>query len=294
MPHTAESVTAGLDLSGKRVLVTGATSGLGREAARVFALRGARVWVACRDIDKGRHMVEELEGELEVLPCELTSMGSVRALADSIESADVVMLNAGVFGVPFQLTEDGFERTYAANYLGHFLLVHRLLARGALRPGARIVSTLSEGVHNPLAKVDLQLLAKPTRGAFSKMMASPATKILLARMAVELTRRAATAGVDVCMNGASPPATLTDNVNQGGPVLRALGRAIGPLVFKRVEEGAAVLVWAATSPDLAGVSGKAFGAKLSEASLPDKCTDAELARESWDASVGALDLPSWP
>jgi NAD(P)-dependent dehydrogenase (short-subunit alcohol dehydrogenase family) len=296
--HTAESVTDGLDLRDKTALVTGATSGLGRECARVLALRGARVVIACRDEQKGAQTIAQIapspHARVEARACELTSMRSVRALAEGIHRVELVFLNGGVFGVPYELTEDGFERTYAANYLGHFLLVHRLLARNALAPGARIVSTLSEGVLNPLARVRLEMLAQPTQARFSKTMASPATKILLARMAVELARRAARAGARVSMSGACPPATLTDNVNQGGPLVRALGRAIGPVFFKPVEEGAAVLLWAATSPELEGRSGETLSSKLAPMRLPRRCTDPALASASWDATERALELPAWP
>lgn len=281
MKRTAESVSEGVDLSGKIALVTGSTSGLGRECARVLALRGAHVLLACRNEAKGRDTARAIGGG-EVRVAELTSMRSMRALADSIERVDLVFLNGGVFGVPFELTEEGFERTYAANYLGHFLLVHRLLSRGALAPGARILSTLSEGVYHPLARVNDEILAKPSKKLFSKTTASPVTKILLARMAVELARRT----TDVSMNGVCPPATLTDNVNQTGPILGAIGRAIGPIVFKPVEEGAAVLVWAAIANDLG--SGKAFSSKLAETKLPAKCTDPALARASWEATERAL------
>lgn len=294
MKPTAESVTEGVDLSGKTALVTGATSGLGRECARVLALRGARVIIACRDPQKGRAVIDamgEHGASCEAAPCELTSMRSVRALADSLERADLLFLNAGVFGLPFALTDEGLERTFAANFLGHFLLMHRLLARGALAPGARIVATLSEGVLNPLVKVDLALLGDPSANArrYSTMGASPATKVLLARVATELSRRAE----GITFNSVLPAATLTDNVNQGGAIARAIGPFIGPLLFARVEHGAAVLAWAATSRELAGQTAKAFSSKLREVRLPKRCTDPKLARETWDAAERALGLDPW-
>jgi NAD(P)-dependent dehydrogenase (short-subunit alcohol dehydrogenase family) len=280
--QTAESVTRGIDMSGKTALVTGATSGLGRECARVLALRGARVLIGARNKEKGEATAREIGGE--ACACELSSMRSMRALAGSIDRVDYVYLNGGVFGVPFELTDEGFERTYAANYLGHFLLVHELRARGALGPGARIVSTLSEGVLNPLLRVNLELVARPTERAFSKLTASPATKVLLALMAVELARRAP----ELTMVGVCPPATLTDNVNQGGAIVRTVGRALGPVLFKPVEEGATVLAWAAIAPDL--IAGRAYGSKLRETKLTSKCTDPERARAAWEATARALGL----
>jgi NAD(P)-dependent dehydrogenase (short-subunit alcohol dehydrogenase family) len=304
MKPTAESVSAGIDLTGRTALVTGATSGLGRECARVLALRGARVLVACRNPDKGTKTIQELAenlgeaGErLAVRRCDLESMRSVRALAAELVAAatpiDLVLLNAGIFSQPYALTPEGHERTYAANYLGHFLLVHDLVAAGMLSPDARIVATLSEGILNPFATPDLAMIEDPQASRFSRLLASPNTKVLLALAAVELSRRVQdTPLAGVTFNGVSPRATLTDNVNQGGALMRTLGRQLGPLIMTGVDKGAAVLIWAATSPELAGVTGKVFSARLRELRLPAKCRDTKLAEQAWKATEAALGLLS--
>jgi NAD(P)-dependent dehydrogenase (short-subunit alcohol dehydrogenase family) len=299
--ETAESLTEGVDMSGEVALVTGATSGLGRECARVLALRGARVWMIARDEAKAEACVRDFErtiGEAarrcEIHVHDLSSMRSMRALADAAPRLDRVLLNGGVFGLPFEETEEHFERTYAANYLGHFLLLHRLLERDRLTPSARVVSTLSEGTYlSPFAKVDLELLAKADRGRFSRSAASPSTKILLSLMNVEATRRARdTALRDVRFVGAFPPATLTDNINQGGALGRALGRAFGKLVMRPVEQGAAPLLFSLVTGEVE--SGRAYGPKPRAVHLPKRATDVEMAQRAWEASERALALPAWP
>jgi hypothetical protein len=178
--------------------------------------------------------------------------------------------------------------------VGHFLLVHQLAATGALAPGARIVSTLSEGLTmNPLAKADIAMVTHAAENArrFSKLSASPSTKVLLALMAIEFSRRA---GGAATFNGVMPPTTLTDNVNQMGPVGRALGRAFAPLLFVPVEVGAAVLVWAGVSPDLAGRTGAVFSHRFEEVRLPARARDPEMAAKAWDATETRLGLAPWP
>jgi len=301
---TAESVTEGVDLSGKIALVTGATSGLGRECARVLALRGARVVIACRNLEKGHATAAEIgvstgadaAGRVEPRPCELTDMDAVRALAARLERVDLLFLNAGVFGLPFALTDAGLERSYAANYLGHFLLVHQLAAAGRLAPDARIVSTLSEGAYlHPLSKSRPEMLTEPSRGSYSRSRSSPDSKVMLALLAVAFSERAKQTPLSqVTFNSALPPGTLTDNVNQVGAVAGALSKLLAPVFFKPVEEGSTVLAWTATSPEAGAKTACAFSHHLREKRLPNKCVDPALAEQLWDASEAALDLPAWP
>lgn len=289
---TAEAVTERVDLAGTTALVTGGSSGLGEEVARVMALRGARVIIAARDVDKAQSKARAMRGDVEVRTCELRSMASVAACADALVADGIVVdrlfLNAGVFGLPYARTDEGHERTFAANYLGHFALLHRLLRAHALSDGARVIATLSEGVVHPFAKVDLAWLEAPSERGFSTSRASPTTKILLALALTELARRDPT----VTPLFALPAATLTDNVNQGPRWLRPVGRAIGPLFFAPVERGAAVLAWAAASPEVA--RGKAYGKTLRAARLPAKCTDPVMSRRVWDTTERVLALPPWP
>lgn len=310
MKQTAESVTAGLDLTGKTAIVTGATSGLGREAARVLALRGARVVAPCRDATKGQRVAAEIaaslpdgaRGSVDPRACDLTSMAAVRRLVSSLAeehtTVDIVLLNAGVFNLPFQLTDEGLERTFAANFAGHFVLFHAMLDQRVLSPDARVAATLSEAVRlNPFLRVDLEMLTNPRahERRFSRHRASPDSKVLTTLALQHFSR--VTAGTPferVSFDGCDPGPTLTDNVNQGGPVLNALARVAGALVMKPVERGAAVLVWAVTHPAASGGSARLFTNELRDVGIPKRWRDAEVAERVWREAEERLGVERWP
>lgn len=297
-----------MDLSTWTALVTGASSGIGKECARVLALRGARVIMANRNREKPLAVIGELsksigsdEGNrLEFAECDTSRMNSVRALADAIatrgERIDILLLNAGVFGLPYFLTEDNFERTLATNYIGHFLLIYLLVNSGSLTYDARIVATQTSAIQNPFAKLDLPMLDNPQlhHARYRRAMSSPNSKVLLALFMTEFARRVRnTAYSRVTFNSGDPGATLTDNINQIGGVLGAISRAVGPMLFKSVEEGAAVLVWAATNPELGQTTAACYSHKLKRMNLPAKCIDPVGASQAWDATVAALKLLPW-
>lgn len=271
-----------MDLTGKRVVVTGATAGIGRELARVFASKGAKVGLAVRDVAKGEALQRELGGQLEVLPCDFASMASVRGLAEQI-APEVLMLNAGVSGLPFALTAEGHERTYAANYLGHFLLVHRLLERKAFPPGARIVVTQSTAVTGPLGSANLEMVRAPSEKAFSKLKAGPNTKVLLGLMARVLAQRGGPLVV-----GVSPGGVQTSNLEQTPSLLRPLVRAL----LAPVEVGVEPILWAASAEGL--VSGAVYGRKHAPLKLNKATADLALAEQAWRETEKVLGLPAWP
>ena len=269
-------------------LVTGASSGLGLELARVFANGGFDVGLVVRNAERGEALADELGADL--LVCDLASMASVRAAAAAIlqsgRAVDILMLNAGVFGAPFQRTAEGFEATFAANYLGHFLLVHLLGEAGAFAPGARIVSTLTSSVgSNLLGKADLPMLTQPDAKRFSSLRASSSSKVLLALMALELSRHP---GIGFRMLGVNPGAVRTGNLKQTPALLRPIARSL----MKPVELGVEPLVWAATDPQLP--QGLAFDAKHRPMKLNRDASDPALARRLWSESERILGLPAWP
>lgn len=150
---TTDDVLAGVDLSGKRILVTGVSAGLGVETARALAAHGAQVVGAARDLAKAKMATEPVRaaaangGELELIELDLASLKSVRACADALVAAgkpfDVVICNAGVMATPFGKTADGFETQFGTNHLGHFVLVNRIAS--LLKPGSRLVNLASAG-----------------------------------------------------------------------------------------------------------------------------------------------------
>lgn len=112
-----------------RVIVTGANSGVGKATAAALAAQGHHVVLACRDVEKGKRAAEEMTGDVEVARLDLADLSSVRAFAESIDRVDVLINNAGVMGVPYSRTVDGFESHIGVNHLGHFALTCLLADR---------------------------------------------------------------------------------------------------------------------------------------------------------------------
>jgi NAD(P)-dependent dehydrogenase (short-subunit alcohol dehydrogenase family) len=150
---TTDQVLEGVDLRGKRILVTGVSAGLGVETARALAAHGASVVGAARDLKKAQAASEPVRkgaidgGGLELVELDLASLASVRACADELVAADkpfdVVIANAGIMACPKGKTADGFETQFGVNHLGHFVLVNRIAS--LLKSGSRLVNLSSAG-----------------------------------------------------------------------------------------------------------------------------------------------------
>src|SRR4051812_27298650 len=160
---TTDDVLEGINLQGKRILVTGVSAGLGVETARALAAHGAQVTGAARDLGKAEAATAEVRrtaaasgGRFEVVALDLASLKSVRACADGLlvkgEPFDVVIANAGVMATPFGHTADGFETQFGTNHLGHFVLVNRIAS--LIRAGGRLINLASSG--HRYSNVDLQ------------------------------------------------------------------------------------------------------------------------------------------
>jgi len=191
---TTDEVLEGVGLSGKRVLVTGVSAGLGVETARVLAAHGAEVIGAARDLAKAKVATERVRAEaakgggLELAELDLASLKSVRACADALVAAgrpfDLVIANAGVMACPKGETTDGFETQFGTNHLGHFVLVNRIAS--LMKPGSRLVNLSSAG--HRYADVDL---ADPNfeRTPYTEFGAYGRSKTANILFAVEFDRR---------------------------------------------------------------------------------------------------------
>jgi NAD(P)-dependent dehydrogenase (short-subunit alcohol dehydrogenase family) len=151
---TTDDVLSGVNLKGKRILVTGVSAGLGVETARSLAAHGAQVIGAARDLNKAKAATEQVRkdaaangGSFELVEIDLANLKSVRAGADGLlakgEPFDVVIANAGVMATPFGHTADGFETQFGTNHLGHFVLVNRIAS--LVRAGGRLINLSSAG-----------------------------------------------------------------------------------------------------------------------------------------------------
>jgi NAD(P)-dependent dehydrogenase (short-subunit alcohol dehydrogenase family) len=255
---TTDDVLRGVDLKGKRVLVTGASAGLGVETARALAAHGAQVVGAARDLAKAEQATAEVRaqaangGGLFLVELDLASLKSVRACADALVADgrpfDVVIANAGVMRTPFGHTADGFETQFGTNHLGHFVLVNRIAK--LIAPGGRLVNVSSSG--HRYSDVDLDdpnFVHTP----YDPMVAYGRSKTANILFAVEFDRRhrargvRATAlhpgGIKTELGRHMQPDELDKLVAQINAQLAANGQP--PFLWKTIPQGAATSVCAA-------------------------------------------------
>ncbi|MHB9836517.1 SDR family NAD(P)-dependent oxidoreductase [Paraburkholderia terrae] len=256
---TTDDVLAGIDLRGKRILVTGVSAGLGVEAARSLAARGANVVGAARDLDKAARAIAAArrdaaagDGSIDLVSLDLASLESVRACADKLldegKPFDVIIANAGVMATPFGKTADGFETQFGTNHIGHFVLVNRLAS--LLRSGGRVVMLASSG--HRFANVDLD---DPNfeRTPYDPFVAYGRAKTANILFAVEFDRRHQARGVRAAaVHPGGIQTELARHMDEGqmtglleriNSQLASEGKA--PFQFKTVPQGAATSVWAA-------------------------------------------------
>jgi NAD(P)-dependent dehydrogenase (short-subunit alcohol dehydrogenase family) len=255
---TTDDVLSGIDLHGKRVLVTGVSAGIGVETARALAARGAQVIGAARDLAKAKSATSEVEqdaaangGSFELVALDLASLKSVRACADGLlargEPFDVMIANAGVMATPFGHTADGFETQFGTNHLGHFVLVNRLAP--LLRAGGRLINLASSG--HRFSNVDL---SDPNfeRTAYHPFVAYGRSKTANILFAVAFDRRHRGRGVRAAavhpggiqteLGRYMDPGELEKLFDEMNRQLAAEGKE--PFKFKTIPQGAATSVWA--------------------------------------------------
>lgn len=205
------------DLTGKVIIVTGANSGLGFESAKEFARKGSRTILACRDMEKAQVALNQIQTEIpdadaEILLIDLASLASVNEFADrfsrSFDRLDVLVNNAGIMMAPYGTTEDGFERQFGINHLGHFALTGLLLDLLLKTPGSRVVTVSSMGHH--LGSIDLDNLMYEQGRGFSPAGAYGRSKLANLLFTYELQRRYEAIGADAIAVAAHPGSANTN------------------------------------------------------------------------------------
>jgi NAD(P)-dependent dehydrogenase (short-subunit alcohol dehydrogenase family) len=289
------------DLSGKTVLVTGANSGIGFEAARVFARKGARVVLACRDAGKGELALLRIRAEspaaaIEMLQLDLASLVSVRRAAERFAAAnarlDVLCNNAGIMAIPRALTADGFEMQLGVNHFGHFaltgLLLEPLLAAGPAR-----VVTVSSTSHK-IGHIHFDDLDGERR--YHKWAAYGQSKLANLLFAFELQRRLGERGAPA-ISVACHPGYAATNLQMVGPQMQGsqlgarLFRLSNALFAQSAEQGAWPTLYAAAGADVHGGDYIGPGGIGEVAGAPKKVSatraahDEDAARRLWDVSV---------
>jgi NAD(P)-dependent dehydrogenase (short-subunit alcohol dehydrogenase family) len=294
---TAADVIAGIDLSGKRAIVTGGSSGIGVETARALAGAGADVTLAVRDTAAGERVAQEIAGPVDVGRLDLADLDSVRAFAEQWSSGplDILVNNAGVMYLPErQLSREGWELQLATNHLGHFALALWLHDALAAAGDARIVSLSSRG--HRFAGVDFDDLHFASR-PYDPRVAYGQSKTANILFAVEATRRWRDDGITA--NAVHPGAIVATNLTRHvDPDDLAKIVASGNYTFKTIEQGAATSVLVATSPLLDGIGGRYFedcneaavdpGDADAESGVAAYALDPDAAAQLWDVSLEAL------
>lgn len=279
---TAEQVTAGLDLTGKTFLVTGCNSGLGAEACRVLALRGATVVGTARTLEKARAALEPLGSGHLPLECELSQPASVRAAVAELKKRglkfDALIANAGIMALPKLETVLGYEKQFFTNHVGHFILVTGLLDQ--LTEAGRVV-LLSSAAHTMAPKGGIEFDNLKGEKSYSEWAAYGQSKMANLLFAKELARRFA--GTKKTANAVHPGVIRTNLGRHMNPVMNAVFGLIGPLFLKTIPDGAATEVYVAAHPGAAQTSGQYF-ADCNPAPSRADGDDAALAKKLWDVT----------
>ncbi len=278
-------------MRGKVCLITGGTSGIGKAAAQALAGMGAVVVIVGRDAAKTAGVVEEIKRQtnnpsVTSLLADLSVQADVRRLAAEYKQAhsrlDLLLNNAGGIFLERQLTADGLEMTFALNHLNYFLLTNLLLDRLKASAPARIVNVSSDAHRDSTLNFD-DLQSEESYSAFGVYGRSKLANILFT---VALADRLAGTGVTV---NALHPGFVNSGFgknNQGGlwvTLFTKVYNLVGPLLARSPEKGAETAIYLASSPEVAGLSGKYFAdcaVKAPSAAATDRATAAQL----WDVS----------
>lgn len=275
--------------AGKRVLITGANSGIGFEAAKVLVGKGAEVIMACRNQEKGQAALDDIkaanpQGKVSLMALNLASLESIETFAEEFrnkyQSLDILINNAGVMAPPFSKTADGFEMQFGTNHLGHFALTGHLLPLLDAAEAGRVV-VVSSLAHR-IGKINFDNLNAEKR--YSRWPAYGQSKLANLMFAKELQHRLHTAGSKVIALAVHPGYSAT-NLQRHTP-----GGAIGNKLAQSQLEGAMPTLYAATE---AGVKGGEYigpdgwleiKGRPKAAYVASKAKDKQVAAQLWEAS----------
>lgn len=293
---TAEEVTEGIDGTGLTAIITGASSGIGTETARVLALRGVHVIMAVRNMENGKDAKEAVVKEIpnakvDTMELDLSSMASIRKFASDVNSSDrplnILINNAGVMATPFKLSKDNIELQFATNHLGHFLLTNLLLdtmKKTAVKSGreGRIVNVSSEA-HRYSYREGIRFDRINDQSGYGKLGAYGQSKLANVLHANELARRLKEDEVNITANSLHPGAIAT-NLFRHSNFITGLVNNLGRFVLKDIKQGAATTCYVALHPQVKGMSGEYFSdSNIGKASSQAK--DIDLAKKLWDFSM---------
>jgi len=267
---TTEDVLTGINLKGKRILVTGVSAGIGVETARSLVAHGAHVVGAARDLTKAEAATAEVRkdaaangGSFSLIELDLASLTSARAAADKLLSAgkpfDIIIANAGVMATPFGHTADGFETQFGTNHLGHFVFINRIAS--LINPGGRLINLASSG--HRFSNVNLEDPNFETT-PYDPFVAYGRSKTANILFAVEFDRRHKDRGIRAAavhpggiqteLGRHMDPGSIQAMIEQMNKQEAAQGNA--PFEWKTIPQGAATSVWAAIVAPAEAIGGQ--------------------------------------
>jgi len=267
---TTDDVLSGVNLKGKRILVTGVSAGIGVETARSLVAHAAQVVGAARDLNKAKAATEQVSkaaaangGSFSLIELDLANLKSVRACAGQLlakgDAFDVVIANAGVMATPFGHTADGFETQFGTNHLGHFVLVNRIAS--LIRDGGRLINLSSAGHRYSTVDLEDPNFEHTTYEPFVAYGRSKTANILFAvafdkRHRDRGVRAAAVhpGGIKTELGRYVEPGRLEKVIDEINQQLAAQGE--GPFQWKSIAQGAATSVWAAVVPPADDIGGR--------------------------------------
>jgi NAD(P)-dependent dehydrogenase (short-subunit alcohol dehydrogenase family) len=277
---TAEDVTAGIDLTGKTVVVTGCNSGIGLETMRVLALRGAHVIGTARTPERGREACASIQGKATPVVLELSDFDSVVACANEIRAMNVVVdalvCNAGVLLTDLQQV-GGLELQFVVNHLGHFILVNRLLDRVTAAPQGRVV-VVGSVAHRQAPQGGIQFDNLSGKGW--ERQAYGHSKLANGLFSLELSKRLS--GTRATSNSLHPGVVATNIMRNMS--FRPPAGGGGGFGMETPAQGAATSCYLASNPSLAHVTGRYF-ADCNPAEQSDYQKDPAMAAKLWQVST---------
>jgi len=279
---TAEDVTRGLNLRGQNILITGVSSGLGAETARVLQLRGATIYGAARTLEKASAACRQLGANAVPIACELAEPASVRACVADVRARgiklDVIVCNAGIMALPKRELRHGQELQFLTNHLGHFGLVTGLL--DLLRERGRVV-VLSSAAHMFAPSGGIQFDDLTLEQSYTPWLAYGHSKLANLLFARALAGRLA--GTQRTANSVHPGTIATPLSRHMSSLTQTAAALASGVFFKTVGEGAATQCYVAAHPAASGISGEYF--QNCNVARPSRYgRDPALAERLWDVS----------
>jgi len=288
------------DLKEAKVIVTGANSGIGFEASKIFAENNAEVVMACRSIERGRKAKEKIEEEIggssiELTELDLASLDSIKSFAEEFkanhEKLDMLCNNAGVMAIPEEETEDGFEKQFGVNHLGHFALTAKLFPALKKADKATVV-TQSSGLHKQ-GKIDFEDLMHKEN--YHAQQAYADSKLANLLFAYELDRKIRRENLDIRSVGCHPGYAATNLQTRGAEktgnkLKKYTMKAMNKLMAQSARKGALPMLYASTSPEVEGGDYIGPGGLMNMRGLPEKQESSEAsystekAEELWAVS----------